>query len=69
VLTWRGSDGQHIYAAVVGNDGQVRTWPEILRTARGTSLDIDATGASCGSLPAPIVSWTSSHLPLVVKNH
>jgi hypothetical protein len=28
----------------------------ILRTARGTSLDIDATGASCGSLPAPIVS-------------
>jgi hypothetical protein len=69
VLTWRGSDGQHVYAAVVGNDGQVRTSPGILRTARGTSLDIAPTGASCGSLPAPIVSWTSYHLPLVTRNH
>jgi len=67
VLTWRGSDGRNVYAAVVGNDGQVRTWPEILTAARGTSLDIDATGAGCGSVPASIM-LPSYYLPLVAKN-
>jgi len=66
VLTWRGSAGQHIYAAVVGDDGQVRTWPEILRTARGTGLTIDSTGAGCGSLPASM--FPSYYVPLVAKN-
>jgi hypothetical protein len=69
VLTWRGSDGQHIYAAVVGNDGQVRTWPVILRTAHGTSLDVDATGAGCGSLPTPMLPLHYYYFPLVARNY
>jgi hypothetical protein len=66
VLTWRDGDEQQLYAAVVGNDGQVRTYPQILRTARGERLYTDWTGAGCGSLPVPLSP--SQYLPLVARN-
>ena len=51
VLTWQGGGDQVIYAAVVGNDGLVRTEPEVFRAARGTSLHAGITGTGSGSLP------------------
>jgi len=63
VFTWRDSNMDRIYYALVDHSGGVRTTPMVFRTARGSRLDISSWGAASGSLPS---AWT--YLPLVVRN-
>jgi hypothetical protein len=64
VLTWRDSNMDRIYYAVVDHTGAVRTWPLVFRTACGSRLDISWWGAASGSLPPARI-----YLPLIVRNH
>ena len=64
VLTWRDSNQDRIYYALVDNAGAVRTWPMVFRVARGSQLDVSWWGAASGNLPPVRI-----YLPLVVKNH
>ncbi|MCL7453852.1 MAG: hypothetical protein M8467_12490 [Anaerolineae bacterium] len=68
VLTWQGGGDQYLYAAVVGNDGLVRSGPEVLREAHGTSLSVGVTGTGCGSLPTAVRPLALCYLPLVSDN-
>jgi hypothetical protein len=63
VLTWRDSNMDRIYYALVDHSGGVRTIPMVFRTARSSRLDISSWGAASGSLPPARV-----YLPLVVRN-
>jgi len=64
VLTWRDSNMDRIYYALVDNAGAVRTWPMVFRVARGSQLDVSWWGAASGNLPPVRV-----YLPLVVRNY
>jgi len=63
VLTWRDSNLDRIYYALVDNAGAVRTWPLVFRVARGSQLDISWWGAASGGLPPARI-----YLPLVLRN-
>jgi hypothetical protein len=66
VLTWSDDGKWRIYYALVDNTGTVRTWPMILRTARGGELDVNEFGRGNGSFPA--VQLSRIYLPIVLRN-
>jgi uncharacterized repeat protein (TIGR01451 family) len=67
VLTWCANIHQHIYYALVGNDGAVRTWPTILRTTHGSQIDVNEQGAGNGSFPEPVLAIAKTAAPNPVE--
>jgi hypothetical protein len=68
VLTWRGNEDQRIYYALVDNNGAVRTWPTVLRTAHDSQINLIGWGAASGSLPEPAPDQGRRiFLPVVLK--
>lgn len=66
VLTWSDNDKWRIYYALVDNTGTVRTWPMVLRTARGGELDVNEFGGGNGSLTT--LQPSRIYLPIVLRN-